>query len=111
MNNDFSSLDRLMELGISMAVAQQMIGTMNHALNQMQTQGAGQPMIQPDIKYFAVINKAQAGPFSESEMIELIKTNRITPDTLVWKQGFSAWKLARETSEINKLLLLHQIQA
>ena len=108
MNNDFSSMDRLMELGISMAVAQQMMGTMNHALNSMQTPGAGQPMIKPDVNYFAVIDKLQAGPLSEAEIIELIKANRIKPDTLVWKQGFPAWKQACEVSEINKSLLLYQ---
>ncbi len=108
MNNDFSSLDRLMELGLSMAVAQQMIGTMNQAMHNMQTPGAGQPMIKPDVNYYAVIDKAQAGPFSEKEMAELIKADHIMPDTLIWTQSFPSWKTAREVSEINKLFLLHK---
>lgn len=107
MSNDFSSLDRLMELGLSMAVAQQMIGTMNHAIKNAQAPGAGAPMNKPEpVKYFVVVDSAQAGPFSGGEMEDLVKKGRLTPQTLIWKAGMPSWKYAEEVSEINKLFLL-----
>lgn len=107
MNNDFSSLDRLMELGLSMAVAQQMMRTMNHSLNTMQTPGSGQPFIQPAVQYYAVVGGNQAGPFNETEMESLVKNKQLKSDTLVWKPGMPGWKYAREIGEINKLFILY----
>lgn len=107
MNNDFSSLDKLMELGLSMTVAQQMMKTMNHALNTMQSPGYGQQMIQDNTKYYVVIDGNQSGPFSESEMETLVKNNRLKTDTLIWKAGLSGWKYANEICEINKLFVLY----
>lgn len=105
--NNFDSLDKLMELGLSMAVAQQMMNTMNHALNNMQVPGAGQPMQVPKMSLYAVIGSAQAGPFSEEELARLIAEGRLTAETLVWKSGMPAWVYAREIPEVNKLLMLN----
>lgn len=105
--NNFDSLDKLMELGLSMAVAQQMMNTMNHALNNMQVPGAGQPMQVPKMSYHAVIEGAQAGPFSEEELVRLISEGRLTAQTLVWKMGMPAWVYAQEIPEINRLLMLN----
>ena len=48
MSTDFSSIDRLIEFGMGMSLAQQMITTMNSAMNNMQVAGVnagttGQP--------------------------------------------------------------------
>ena len=107
MSNDFSSLDRLMELGLSMAVAQQMMNTMNHALNTMQTPGCDRPVRRDEIKYYAVVEGRQAGPFSETEMEMLVKNGRLQNDTLIWKSGMNGWKYAGEVCEINKYFLLY----
>ena len=45
---DFSSMDRLMEFGLSMAVANQMIGVMNQTMSTMQTPGPRIPNSQPE---------------------------------------------------------------
>lgn len=36
INNSFDSIDRLMEFGMGLAVAQQMIATMNHTMREME---------------------------------------------------------------------------
>ncbi len=111
MNDEsFSSIDRLMEFGMSMAVAQQMIRTMNHAMNNMQAPGAGNSFIAPQPQqYYAVIDGAQVGPMTEEEVSLLIKAKKITEETLVWKPGATAWRVARTMPEINKHLLLNSI--
>ena len=40
-NNSFSTIDRLVEFGMGLAVAQQMVNTMNHCIGNMQIAGTG----------------------------------------------------------------------
>ena len=105
MKNDFSSMERLMELGMSMAVAQQMTATMNHAIANMSTPGSGAP-IRSQVEYFVVVDGAQAGPLSESELKQLIDSKKVTSDSLIWYRGLSAWKMVKDVPEANKWILL-----
>ncbi len=107
MENSFNSMDRLLEFGMSMAVAQQMMNTMNHAMNSMQVPGAGNPMITPAApKFHAYVNGAVAGPLELDEIQKLIENKHINEDTLVWKPGSAGWVMAKNMPEINKLILL-----
>ncbi len=108
MNNDFSSIERLMEFGLSMAVAQQMMATMNHCIANTVVPGAGAPIANQGRRFFAVIDGAQAGPFDEREVDNLIATGRIAAQSLMWRQGMSAWGAAETIPEINRLLLLNR---
>ncbi len=105
MKNDFSSMERLMELGMSMAVAQQMTATMNHAIANMSTSGAGAP-IPNQVEYFVVVNGAQAGPLSENELKQLVDSKQVTADSLIWHRGLTAWKMVKEVPEANKWIVL-----
>ena len=107
MINDFSSIERLMEFGMSMAVAQQMVATMNHAIDNMAVPGAGNPLQGPaPIQYYAAIDGAQTGPLNEDELHRLIEMGKITADTLVWYRDIPAWRRACEVPIANKWLLL-----
>ncbi|MDR2650800.1 MAG: DUF4339 domain-containing protein [Prevotellaceae bacterium] len=105
MNNDsFFSTDRLIEFGMGLAVAQQMVQTMNHAINNMQVPGTMNP-IQQQI-YYAIIEGKQAGPFSEAELSRLIAEKKITKETYIWKPGLVKWEIAEKLPEILKLVAL-----
>ena len=39
--NSFSTIDHLVEFGMGMAIAQQMVSTMNHCIGNMQIPGTG----------------------------------------------------------------------
>lgn len=106
MNNDFSSIERLVEFGLSMAVAQQMINTMNHCIANAAVPGAGAPIANQGKRFFVVIDGAQAGPFDEHEVETLIATGHIAAQSLMWRQGLMAWSVAESIPEINRLLLL-----
>ena len=65
MNDDsFFSINRLVEFGMGMAVAQQMVNTMNSAMTNMHVPGSMNPMqtAAPQF-YYAMIDSNQAGPF------------------------------------------------
>lgn len=128
--NDFSSLDRLMELGMSMALANQMIGTMNYSLNNMQVPGqpgprnnpsAPQNQAAPDApvaqggapqqpaelaQYYAVVDGHVAGPMDDKQLSRLINAGSVTEQTLVWMPGLPAWKYAADVPAIYKIILL-----
>ncbi len=107
MQNDFSSIEKLVEFGLGLGVANQMMNTMNTAMAKMNTAGVDRPVNQPEIRYFVVIDQAQAGPFTEGELVQLIKAGKVNADTLVWRQGLNAWTMAGNLPETNRLILLN----
>lgn len=110
MENSFDSTDRLVEFGMSMAVAQQMIGTMNNAMADMRIAGADMPLRKTPPQYYAVVGDSQAGPLADGDMAALVASGRITGETLVWKPGAPGWARAASFPEINKMIVLNKIQ-
>ena len=105
MSTDFYSMDKLVEFGMSMAIANQMASSMNQTLNQMQVPGAGKAMpTASDNIYFAVIDGSQTGPYSLTELSRLIAEKKIVKETYIWKPGMSQWELAEKVSEVLRLV-------
>jgi hypothetical protein len=104
MDNKFSTLEGLMEFGMSMAIAQQMISTMNHCISNMAVPGVALNKPVPSINYYAVINDQQVGPLSEDELKNRIATGSITEQTLIWYSGLSGWTMVQNIPAINKFL-------
>jgi hypothetical protein len=110
MNQDYSfaPIERLMEFGMSMAVANQMVQTMNEVMakaNKPSLQNIGLQHQVPK-SYYVVINDITQGPFSESEISGHILSDKITEDTFVWHDGMSNWQLTKDVPEVAKLFLL-----
>lgn len=108
MNEDsFFSINRLVEFGMSLAVAQQMVQTMNNAMNNMHVPGTMNPMqAAPQQFYYAIIDGKQAGPFSEQELSRLIVEKKVVKETYIWKSGLPKWEIAEKLPEIIKLVAL-----
>ncbi len=108
MNDDsFFSINRLVEFGMGIAVAQQMVKTMNDAMSNMHIPGSMNPMQAPQQQfYYAVIDGNQTGPFSERELARLIAEKRIVKETYIWKPGLPKWEVAEKLPEILKLVAL-----
>jgi hypothetical protein len=104
MDNKFSTLEGLMEFGMSLAIAQQMISTMNHCINNMAIPGVALNKPGPPINYYAVINNQQVGPLSEDELKNRIAAGSITGQTLIWYSGLSGWTMIQNIPAINQLL-------
>jgi hypothetical protein len=103
----FYSIDRLVEFGMEMAIANQMIAVMNQSMAQMKVPGAAMPSgQQPATIYYFVLDGAQAGPFSEVEVTRLILDKKLTATTLVWSPGFTGWREAQQIPAIMKLVAL-----
>jgi hypothetical protein len=108
MNEDsFYSINRLVEFGLGLAVAQQMVKTMNSAMTNMYIPGS-MNLIQTEAPrfYFAIIEGNQAGPFSEQEISRLILEKKIVKETYIWKPGMVKWEIAERLPEILRLVAL-----
>ena len=109
MNNDnYFSIDRLVEFGLGMAVAQQMVKSMNHALANTVIPGAMNPMGAQRFPntYFVIIDGKQAGPFSAAELSRLIAEGKVGKTSYVWTPGMSKWDQAENVAEVLKIVAL-----
>jgi len=107
MNDDsFFSIDRLVEFGLGINVASQMIKMMNESLQQMYVPGAENPMRQQNSVYYAILDEHQVGPFSESELARMAAENKISASTYIWKPGMISWKLASDVPEVLRIVAL-----
>lgn len=110
MENSFYSIDRLIEFGMGIAVAQQMVQTMNNAMQNMYVPGTMNPMPQPISNiYYVILEDKQSGPYSEGELTRLIAQKTITKDTYIWRPGMHDWKTAENIPDVLRLVALSPV--
>jgi hypothetical protein len=110
--------ERMTEMMVGLEVGRQMVDQMRQ---QAATLPPGAPVAtQPHMPYppvppvpplpegiwYASINGKQAGPFKEDEVHKLISGGKITRQSLVWRQGMTAWAAAEDTPEILRIFVL-----
>lgn len=100
-DNSFQPIDRLIEFGLSMAVAQQMTSSFNQIINNAQTPRVPFPgESSRQIEWYYAVDGNIAGPANEAEVKNLLLHKRINNATMMWKQGMQSWKQAVEIPEI-----------
>ena len=109
MADDSSLFDKVVEMGMGMAMVSQMPRMMNAAMPDATGMPTPPPMNGPEagLQIYASINNNQAGPFSEQEFITLIQKDMVNANSLVWKKGMRSWMPASQVPETGKLLLLY----
>lgn len=106
-DNDFSSIDKLVEFGMGIAIAQQMVGAMNHALKSARIPGLQTPMVDaPTNQYHVLVDAKPGGPFTDREMAQLIAEGRLNTHSLVWRVGMLNWDRAENVPDVFRLLIL-----
>lgn len=108
MNEDnFFSIDRLVEFGMGMAMAQQMVKIMNDSMQNMYIPGTMNPMqTAPSQVFYVIIDNTQVGPLSESELSKLIAQHKVTKDTFAWMPGMQNWQVVEQIPNILKLVAI-----
>lgn len=106
-DKSFFSIDRLVEFGLGMGIARQMIDVMNESMRTMCIPGSIQSMPLPTqtIYYVAIDGKA-VGPMNDSELSQLITQKKINKDTLAWVPGMTAWQPIEKVPSILKVIAL-----
>lgn len=86
----------MMGMGIGGAMGNQIGGMMGN-LNQQN------PPPPPTIQYFIALNGQQTGPFTTEQLKQLAQGGQFTKQHHVWKQGMSAWELAKNVQELSSV--------
>ncbi len=106
-DESFFSINRLVEFGMGVAIAQQMVKTMNESMTTMHIPGAMNQVQSPSPQfYYVIINGLQAGPFTEQDLARLITDQKIDKSTYIWKPGMFNWEIAERLPEILKIVAL-----
>ena len=101
--NDFSSIEKLVEFGMELNIAQQMVASMNQTMHNMKVPGS---MESPDKNWYIAIDGRPSGPYTEREVSSMLLDKKITIESLMWCNGMSAWRRAGDIPEILRLLTL-----
>lgn len=106
-DNNFLSIDRLVEFGLGVSVAQQMVASMNRAMTHSHMPGLQTPLVQtaPHV-YHAVLDGNVAGPFNEGELMRLITDRRLTIGSKVWRPGLADWRPVQDVPDVLRLVAL-----
>lgn len=107
-NNDFFSVDKLIEFGLGLGIAQQMVSMMNQSMQSMYIPGSymAMPTIAfPENIYVAIANEA-VGPLTSSEFNGLVKEGKVNKGSLAWLPGFGGWKTVEQIPELLKIIAL-----
>jgi membrane protease subunit (stomatin/prohibitin family) len=63
----------------------------------------GPPPLPTQTQWYAGIEGQQVGPMTQESLQQMIQQGRITPDTLIWKQGMAGWEPASRIPELANL--------
>lgn len=106
-DNNFFSIDRLVEFGMGMAMAQQMVHMMNETMQSMYVPGSASTIQSPmSISIYVGIDGQSVGPLSESEFSKLVIEKKISCSTLVWIPGMLGWKPLEQVPNLLKIVAM-----
>lgn len=105
-NSSFFSIDKLVEFGLGLGIAQQMVNMMNQSMQSMYIPGSYMALSSLPPYAYAVVGGQQVGPLTASQFNEMVKEGRITKDTLVWAPGMLRWEKLESTPELLKIIAM-----
>ena len=109
MAEDNNFIERIMELGIGISLAQQMPDMLSRCMPGRQPVQAAPPQWPTAGSYYSVVDDSQAGPFSEDDLMKMIRNGLMSKNTLVWKRGLAQWTPAANIPELNRLFLMSKV--
>jgi hypothetical protein len=94
-SHHFDPIERLMEFGLGLGIAQQMVGTMNQAMQQSVRVGSPEAYRASDQQaFYVVVNSAVAGPWSRQQVQSALLTGTLARDAFCWTPGMQQWARA-----------------
>ena len=103
--NNYDPIERLVEFGLGISVAQQMVSMMNSTMKGMYIPGQALPEPLSSKEWYLAIEGKAHGPYTEAIIKQKMLDKEVTKDTLVWCAGMPTWETAEKTPEILKLYL------
>lgn len=91
-------------MAVGGAIGQNIAGSLNGMLN-VPSQQPVPPIVPPPIpvtSYHVVVNGTSTGPYDTNAIIQMINSQQISEDTLLWTAGMENWEKAKNIPEIAK---------
>lgn len=106
--HSFYSIDRLVEFGLGMALARQMVNVMNESMKNMYVPGSMQSMPAPPAAthIYVAIDGRPVGPLTEKEFAALVAERKVTKETLAWLPGMAGWQPLQEIPSILRVVAM-----
>ncbi|MDO9191380.1 MAG: GYF domain-containing protein [Undibacterium sp.] len=98
----FNPVGIMTGMAVGGAMGGQMANMMNVAGQNIQ-QPMNTPPPPPQIAYNVSINGQSAGPFNQSQLLDMVRSGQLNKDSYVWKQGMSNWENAGIVQELSTL--------
>ena len=96
----FNPAAMMASMAVGGVVGQNIASVMSGTISQ---NGVAAPPPIPTVVYNVAKDGKSTGPFDISRLTEMANSGELTPDTLVWKQGMSAWEKANTVDELKGL--------
>lgn len=93
-------------MAVGGAVGQNLAGMMNGMMGGLGAQGAQQvqtPPPIPQVGYHVAVKGVATGPFSMTQLTQMVDAGVFSCDSLVWKQGMAEWRRAGDVGELAHL--------
>lgn len=100
MSDSNLSVEKMVEMAMGMSMGSLFAKSMNDAYINSAARVNNKQLNEPPRLIYAIINGRQEGPFSEGEVLDLIRKGSVTPDSYIWKPGMAEWKKAGETDQM-----------
>ena len=91
-----------MGMGMGFAMANQ-IGNAFQSNQQSNQSAGGPPPLPNQVSFHIAVNGQQSGPHDLNSLQQMINSNQINRDTLVWKQGMPQWTAAGQVADLQNL--------
>ena len=101
--NDGGVAGSLMGAGIGLTAGMNIASQMGSISNNLNTTNLNQSLPKPQTSYFVIIDNKQNGPFELIEIKKMIIENKITRQTLAWKNGLDEWLPMNQFTELTIL--------
>lgn len=98
-DNSNLSINNMVEFAMSISMASLFADAMNSAYKNT-TRFGNEQFTAPPRYIHVIVNGKTQGPLSLGEIISMIQSKDITPDTYMWKPGMADWKHAKDITNI-----------
>ncbi len=100
----FNPATMMVGMALGGAVGQNIAGTMNGIMSNMNVGQMTVPPIVPNPAYYVAVNGQPAGPYDATALKQMALSGSIDKETLLWKSGMQAWEKLSDISELQDVL-------
>lgn len=109
--NGINPIATVAGLAVGTAIGKNLVGAIKGSETEKQgVDRAQQSYVVPPIitqsTYYVAVNGQPTGPFSISELKNMVLEKRFSPNSLVWKQGMAEWVKAESVEEIKDIFIV-----